>query len=69
MTVTSRRRSRPRVILDCVADHYTRGEDRIVEFTSEAGGGLISLRVVNGRLKVEVYRTDDTVDVIAPEKK
>lgn len=68
MQQTSRRRKRPTVNTRCVADAYTRSPERIAEFSSEVGGGLVSFRVVNGRLRVEVYRCDDTVDVIAPEK-
>jgi hypothetical protein len=63
------RRKRPSVTLSCVADLYTTGRRRIVEFSSESGGGLISFWEFNGRLRVEVYRVDETVDVIAPRPK
>lgn len=58
---------RPTVRVGSVAQRYAMRGERIVEISSETGGCLISLRVTgDGRLRVEVYRTDDTVDVIAP---
>ena len=60
--------SKPSVTTKCPANQYTGPNERIVEFDSSAGGGLISLRVLDGRLHVEVYRTDDTVDVVAPKR-
>jgi hypothetical protein len=58
---------RPRVILNCVADSYAGSDERIVEFSDdETGlGGLICLRRVDGRLRLEVYRCDDGVEVVA----
>ena len=60
---------KPRIDTMCAAGAYTRINERIVEFYSDVGGGLISLRVHDGRLRVEVYRCDETVDVIAPKAK
>lgn len=37
--------------------------ERIVEFSSDAGGGLISFRERAGKLYVEVYRADLSVVV------
>jgi hypothetical protein len=59
----TKRRNRPKVETRCVADRYAGDSERIVEFSSEAGGGLIAFRVVGGRLRVDVYRQDKTVDV------
>lgn len=57
---------KPRVILPSGAQHYAMAGERIVEVSSDGGGCLISMRVIDGRLRIEVYRADDTVDVIAP---
>ncbi len=47
-----------------VAGTYAAGNERIVEFSSPNGGGLISFTVRdNGRLDVSLYRLDSTVDV------
>jgi hypothetical protein len=58
---------RPKVIIPSIAQHYAMAGERIVEVSSEAGGCLVSLRVVNDRLCIQVYRVDDTVDVVAPD--
>jgi hypothetical protein len=55
--------SKPRVIVDCVANRYAGHDERIVEFFSPGGGGLIALREVERRLLVDVYRLDATVKV------
>lgn len=54
---------RPRVLTRCVADHYHCPGERIVEFSSDVGGGLISLNVVEGELIIQIYRQDKTVRV------
>jgi hypothetical protein len=46
-----------------VADGFGADNERIIEFSSANGGGLISFKMIEGRLVVDVYRTDDTVDV------
>lgn len=57
---------KPRVILNCVANRYTAANERIVEFSSQHGGGLISFREkANGRLEVNIYQMDPTVIVVA----
>jgi hypothetical protein len=56
-----------RILLNCVANHYAGDRERIVEFSSPDGGGLISFWRNNGRLRVDIYRCDDTVDVVAPK--
>lgn len=61
-------RNRPVVITDCIADYNSATGERIVEFSDRqlGVGGLISFRRLNGALRVEVYRTDPGVVVIAP---
>ena len=54
---------RPSVNLTPVASHYAMAHERIIEFTSESGGGLISFTVQDGSLVIDVYRTDPTVIV------
>lgn len=51
-----------------VSNGYAGTDERIIEFSSPNGGGLISFRLSSaGRLSVDVYRTDETVDVRAPK--
>lgn len=55
---------RPKVDLRCVASHYAGPAERIIEFTHENGGGLISIAATaDGKLFVDVYRYDPTVEV------
>ena len=63
MSALSKRKTRPSVKVDCGADHYGLPGERIVEFSSKVGGGLISLRVRDGQLYVELYRLDPNVVV------
>lgn len=63
------RATRPRVTLPSPAQHHALPDERIVTVSSGAGGCLISMRVIDGRLRIEVYRADDTVDVIVPERR
>lgn len=58
---------KPSVNLSPVAEHYSADDERIVELSSEVGGGLMLLKVVNGRLTVLLYRLDETVDVTVSE--
>ncbi|MDP8971194.1 MAG: hypothetical protein M3N52_12015 [Actinomycetota bacterium] len=52
-----------------VADRYAAAGERIVEFSSTHGGGLISFTLTpEGTLRVEVYQQDDTVEVHARRK-
>lgn len=47
-----------------VANQYTGWNERIIEFDSPNGGGLIGFKVLeDGTLRVDVYRTDETVVV------
>ena len=59
--------SKPRVRLKCVANNYAGPNERIIEFSHNNGGGLISLSPTDdGRLLVAVYNCDATVDVSLP---
>lgn len=55
--------SKPRVLTRCVANHYTSGNERIVEVASEGGGCLISFREIDGRLLINVYQADRSIDL------
>ena len=58
------RPKRPKVDLRCVASHYAGPAERIMEFSHENGGGLIGITAtVDGKLFVDVYRYDPTVEV------
>jgi len=55
---------RPKVLTRCVANRYAAPNERIVEFTSKNGGGLISFATLfDGRLAVDVYHCYPTVVV------
>lgn len=60
---------RPTVTNNPAAQFYElRQSVKIVEVSSDGGGCLISMEVRDGRLRIEIYRADDTVDVIAPSR-
>lgn len=50
---------------DPVANQYTNPNERIIEFSSPSGGGLISFREQGDGLVVDVYRTDLNVTVLS----
>jgi hypothetical protein len=53
-----------------VASDYAAPGERIVEYSSlMGGGGLISFREVEGRLVVELYRHDKTVEIRVGESR
>lgn len=54
---------KPKVNTNPVANNYSAPNERIIEYSSKSGGGLIAFREVDGRLIVELYRHDATVDV------
>lgn len=58
------RRKRIRVLTQCVANAYTGPDERIVEFSSPNGGGLISFRMQDDKLRVQIYRVDRSVEVL-----
>ncbi len=63
---------KPSVITRCVANSYSGPDERIIEFSDRklGLGGLISFRRTHdGKLRVEVYRVDDGVEVVAPQPK
>ena len=56
--------TKPKVTTRCVANQYAGHNERIIEFSSKSGGGLISfLDTGDGHLRVDVYRIDRTVKV------
>ena len=59
------KQKKPRVVMTCVANRYAGPRERIVEFSHPNGGGLISFFACeDGNLLVQVYRQDDTVEVM-----
>ena len=57
---------KPRIVTNCVANHYAAPNERIIEFdgTDRDHGGLISIRIMDdGRMRVDVYRQGSKVDV------
>ena len=57
-------RRKPKVIVQCVASQYECPDERIIEFNSKGGGGLISFYArCDGTLSVTLYRLDPTVIV------
>lgn len=63
------RKRKPKVIVDCVANHYTDNEERIVEYTfggdsrGNAIGGLICLRWIQNRPTVQLYCHSSQVEI------
>lgn len=56
---------KPSVNTNPVANKYTGPHERIIEVSSAYGGCLIGLRLMqDGRLLVDVYREDPTVNVL-----
>ena len=61
--------SKPRVDTAPIANRYAGSRERIVEFSSPKGGGLISFRETGAGLVVEVYSQDGSVTVqVAPPR-
>ena len=54
---------KPKVKVKCVAGHYAGPNERIIEFSSKSGGGLIAFLETDGHLRVDVYQIDRTVKV------
>ena len=51
-----------------VADTYSGTNEKIIEFSSPNGGGLISFNLMaDGTLRVDVYRQDASVTVTVGE--
>jgi len=55
---------RPRVNTSPVASRYAAPDERVIEFSSEVGGGLINLYERNGKLHVQIYNCDPSVRVM-----
>lgn len=67
--------SKPKVTINCVANHYASPDERIIEFLGKGSdgkrlGGLIRFFVspYSGRLYVDVYRQDRDVVVHVSRK-
>lgn len=58
-----KRSTKPTVTLRCPANAHTGPNERVIEFSSSAGGGLISFVVAHDAIHVHVYRHDRTVHV------
>jgi hypothetical protein len=57
-------RSKISVNTSPVADQYSERDEKIIEFSSPNGGGLVSFSMMeDGTLTVDIYRTDPTVIV------
>lgn len=61
---------RPKVIVNCVASRYANNSrERVIEFSSKYGGGLISFfERDDGKLVVDLYRLDPNV-IVRREKR
>jgi hypothetical protein len=57
---------RPRIITPCVADRHAMKGERIAEFSTDHGGGLIRVRQSFDGTEIEIYRCDPTVRIITP---
>ena len=57
--------TKPKVTINPVANQYAGPDERIIEYSSTAGGGLIAFRVVREQLLVQPYNHDSTVLVTA----
>lgn len=57
-----------KVSTSCVANGHAEPNEKIIEFSSPNGGGLISFQLKDdGTLNVSVYNTDATVMVQTPK--
>ena len=54
---------KPKVNTNPVANNYSAPNERIIEYSSQSGGGLIAFRETDGHLTVDLYRHDGTVDI------
>ena len=53
-----------KIIVNCIASRYAGRDERIIEFASAEGGGLISfLPRQDGTLLIDLYQLDPTVFV------
>jgi hypothetical protein len=57
-------RSKISVNTSPVADQYSQRDEKVIEFSSPNGGGLVSFSMMeDGALTVDIYRTDPAVIV------
>lgn len=62
--------AKPKVNTNPVANQYSAPNERIIEYSSTQGGGLISIRETDaGRLRVDLYQHDDSVEIIVGKPK
>ncbi len=54
---------KPKVTLRCPANAYAGPNERIIEYSADGQGGLISFVIGNGKLTVQLYRHDATVEI------
>lgn len=65
--------NKPRVITNCVADHYTDADERIIEYSfggdGKGGtlGGLIRFSWWQGKPLVELYRHEQEIEIRVSE--
>jgi hypothetical protein len=51
------------------ADQYSSTDERIIEYSSPYGGGLIAFRLDPiGHLVLDLYREDDTVQILVNQR-
>lgn len=48
---------------------YTSKNEKVIEYSSPSGSGLISFHEVDGKLVVDLYQHDETVDIRLPREK
>lgn len=55
--------NKPRIIVNCIASHYACDNERIIEYSLNEQGGLISLRNIEGKLHISLYRHEKDVKI------
>jgi hypothetical protein len=64
------KRRKPMVLLKCVANTYTSPDERIVEVVGLNGMGfLMSMRQMDGRMHVSLYRIDEGITVQVDDRR
>lgn len=64
------KQKKPKVIVNCVASHYTLPNERIIEYSfggdgrGNSIGGLIKFVWVNGEPRVALYRHDKEIKIV-----
>lgn len=62
---------KPKVNTSCVADRYSGPGEKIIEISSDGGGCLISLSVLQfagggSELLISIYNADETIRIAGP---